>query len=1265
MDNIFISENTRLFDETTSYTEKVRALTVVTRNIISRRLHIILRTLDEHPEYIISSCKLILEQTPLDLVWHRYGPPDTQCYEAVSSTRDLFSVNVLTGVVLFNRLPPCRLPSSVTSNQMYVRSFGYHNFEVVTNVHHIMRTARSIKGFYYEFYVTDRLVVREIDSAGHVLELLDGTEDGIQIWGEDLPWRLQMMYSHWFSRQSSTLILRNKSFDQRDISFLCKQNTLVVGSFSCYRVPENLSAKTWVELSEEPLLSTFDKLVVESNPRTCPILKILGKFELDCRLIHVYSTGGGEDSTTFELPRFGLSFTLKSNDDALKSNDYRGFQLSKSQAFEDNLRGFTQYLILEDSMNKGLVMVLLPAGSIVRKANITIVEGSESCDTERKHHCYRLHHRFGKLEIDAGPLAVEGRLQLAAIYACIDSKVPYQLTRQTGSEIAIELVRQSWVNRPLLEKECDHLKSICANTRFSCSLVLLCYDLFESARALEFLFIENLKRRPSTIDIIATDAATQYSLRKKSGNLNPREFLTEEEEARVLGLPVHSMTFHHHESIPDSDCILAEHPQIETIEDKLRGMAGRNEEGEGREEKRGDEFYSTPFPLESSYFNDNEIGRATLSELRNSWDAYQDLQVSSAGLAEAISSFDLGRLVVMKEQVTLHREEFEFDLLRFINNNIPDRTSSGFKMRRAANLLPVAVIGDLAKMLLSPDDLRIFNPFLTNKTQKGLLSSISLLLQYCVFEDKLKRMCSAAMEDNMQEFLREQNEIGRSWRVQDYPEWLVFEFEQGIQIRRIQNVVAQHLIQNPGAIAQLNMGEGKTRVILPMLILSMANQNSLVRLHFLSALLGEVYEYLHRHLTASLFLRRLYLLPFQRNIKLSEDDALTIYENLQRCKDSRGAVCIAPEHRLSLELKWHELYAAKNHTLCSLLRKIQQLPYLDIIDESDEILRSKFQLIYAVGSCMPLPDGSVRCIVCQAVLWQLQSSDCRSSDTFRRVSSRRGAGTFDDIRLIPGEAADEYCSALKAQIALRIMDDPPYHMRWLADTSQNLRDAIVKFVISPCDTGLLQRFADVSSRLQQLAANPFFTGSFMESNVKQSQLLALRGLLAYGIFEHCLTARYRVDYGIDERRGVKHRTAVPYRASDSPSERSEYKQPEMILFLTILSYYHEGMSRSEMKEAVTKLLSHESIAQRLEYELWVSSARPTMTQEQLDALDTIAKLDVTNELQTDLLHKVFGYNMAAINFWLNNCVFPAETRQFPQSLIANAFHLADNSHGGR
>jgi hypothetical protein len=80
------------------------------------------------------------------------------------------------------------------------------------------------------------------------------------------------------------------------------------------------------------------------------------------------------------------------------------------------------------------------------------------------------------------------------------------------------------------------------------------------------------------------------------------------------------------------------------------------------------------------------------------------------------------------------------------------------------------------------------------------------------------------------------------------------------------------------------MGEGKTRVILPMLILAMNDPELLIRLHFLAPLLGEVYDYLHRHLTASLANRKLCLVPFQRDVVIGERDALVLLHSLLRLK---------------------------------------------------------------------------------------------------------------------------------------------------------------------------------------------------------------------------------------------------------------------------------------------------------------------------------------------------------------------------------------------
>jgi hypothetical protein len=47
----------------------------------------------------------------------------------------------------------------------------------------------------------------------------------------------------------------------------------------------------------------------------------------------------------------------------------------------------------------------------------------------------------------------------------------------------------------------------------------------------------------------------------------------------------------------------------------------------------------------------------------------------------------------------------------------------------------------------------------------------------------------------------------------------------------------------------------------------------------------------------------------------------------------------------------------------------------------------------------------------------------------------------------------------------------------------------------------------------------------------------------------------------------------------------------------------------------------------------------------------------------DLMHRHFSHNMGTVSFWLNFCVIPIETRQYPKRLVASAWHLADNPRG--
>ena len=80
-----------------------------------------------------------------------------------------------------------------------------------------------------------------------------------------------------------------------------------------------------------------------------------------------------------------------------------------------------------------------------------------------------------------------------------------------------------------------------------------------------------------------------------------------------------------------------------------------------------------------------------------------------------------------------------------------------------------------------------------------------------------------------------------------------------------------------------------------------------------------------------------------------------------KCREEGGCIVTVPEHRLSMLLKFEELcirqvdYYGKNtipDTAASFLQLFQlhKKFLVDIIDELDEILRHKYQLLYAMGA---------------------------------------------------------------------------------------------------------------------------------------------------------------------------------------------------------------------------------------------------------------------------------------------------------------------------
>eukprot|EP00798_Chlamydomonas_sp_ICE-L_P016367 gene16367-22569_t len=161
--------------------------------------------------------------------------------------------------------------------------------------------------------------------------------------------------------------------------------------------------------------------------------------------------------------------------------------------------------------------------------------------------------------------------------------------------------------------------------------------------------------------------------------------------------------------------------------------------------------------------------------------------------------------------------------------------------------------------------------------------------------------------------------------------------------------------------------------------------------------------------------------------------------SLKHCQKSGGILIVAREHRLSLLLKANELLAKGDAQVCSALDDLAALPYFDILDESDELLHHRYQLIYAVGARKALPARQQRAAVIQCLLHAVSHQMDSSASTVLSdlkldvwtTEPNRPPGSFCRLRLVSGRALEEVAAKWQLQLATTLMNDPPYELSWI------------------------------------------------------------------------------------------------------------------------------------------------------------------------------------------------------------------------------------------
>jgi hypothetical protein len=376
-------------------------------------------------------------------------------------------------------------------------------------------------------------------------------------------------------------------------------------------------------------------------------------------------------------------------------------------------------------------------------------------------------------------------------------------------------------------------------------------------------------------------------------------------------------------------------------------------------------------------------------------------------------------------------------------------------------------------------------------------------------------------------------------------------------------------------------------------------------------------------------------MPFTRNLNIDQTSVHALRQFLQAAQ-TEGAIWLCePEQLLSLKLLGFDrsLRACNENPVGPDLIEMQRWLHhntRDIIDESDEVLHTRQQVIYTVGEQKSFDGAPWRWELVQRLLGllvrylnQIEKISEEEKSFIIEYSSNDG-GFPSSIRF-----EDNCTSTIHDFLVQSILQN-----EW--SLKPDIIDLCLKFVVSeifPEDS-----YHELKARCPE------------SSRVLHTALI-LRGVLQNNLLLHIFKdKRYRVNYGLDTKRTL---LAVPYRAKDLPSPRSEFGHPEVTIFLTCLSYYYGGLNTEKIKETLEHL--QKSGTPDLTYQEWL---RPCWGRVE-HQLRTLKGLNMQDEkVLEDHLFPLLKHNKLFIDSYLNWVVFPRHAKEFPSKLSSSGWDLA-------
>ncbi|KAE8149344.1 hypothetical protein BDV25DRAFT_156541 [Aspergillus avenaceus] len=500
---------------------------------------------------------------------------------------------------------------------------------------------------------------------------------------------------------------------------------------------------------------------------------------------------------------------------------------------------------------------------------------------------------------------------------------------------------------------------------------------------------------------------------------------------------------------------------------------------------------------------------------------------------------------------------------------------------------------------------------------------------------RLIRMKDAFTRQDKETLHQEYKNRGHvNWQPSDYPDWLLLEIDANMQIRKDQVTVALEMISpssGSNSVLQMNMGQGKTSVIMPMVASILADGKTLTRILVPNALLSQTTQVLQSRL-GGLLGREITHIPFSRRTPTSTD-LVGRYRWIHEDQMNKSAIIVGvPEHVLSFKLSGiQQISDSKIPEASKMVATQRWMDQVcrDILDECDFTLAVKTQLIYPSGSQLLVDGHPNRWEVTMAVLGlvahhlhDLAQQLPQSIEIVERTATGFPVAYFlrkDAEEALTQRIINNICSGETSLVPIR-------------DCKQEEQEAIRIFL---------------SQEHMNHTVSECVSGLFPDVPKVRKNVYLLRGLLVHGILLLCLKKRWNVQYGLHPRRDP---IAVPFHAKGVPSDQAEWGHPDVSILFTCLAFYNQGLSQSQLLQSLQGILRSDDPA--TEYDQWTQTS--LTLPEPLRYWNTI---NVDDESQVTEVWRHLRKKMVVINHFLKNYVFPVHAKQFSVKIQASGWDI--------